>query len=157
MSDRPDFRAIKARVSMMDVLRKYEVEMRQVNQHELRERCPLPTHAAESKEATFIVNPAKNVWSCHSSSCVAGRNVATREVSPKKGGDLIEFVKFMEKLAGLREAGQRLEEWFGEGSDSVAPSRPSAPAPVTESERNATRFQPQGCRFPASVSHVSGL
>jgi hypothetical protein len=123
MSARPDFRAIKARVSMLDVLRRYGVEMKQVNQHELRGRCPLPTHAPESKEITFVVNPAKNVWSCHSSSCVGGRNVPGSEGKLKKGGDLIEFVKFMEKLGGLREAGIRLEEWFGDAVDSAAPAR----------------------------------
>jgi DNA primase len=137
MCARPDFRAIKARVSMLDVLRRYGIEMKQVNQHELRGRCPLPTHAPESKEISFVVNPAKNVWSCHSSSCVGGRNVPGAEGKLKKGGDLIEFVKFMEKLGGLRDAGIRLEEWFGDSVDSAAPARaPRVAAPVVESESN---------------------
>src|ERR1041384_1294305 len=136
MTDRPDFRAIKARVSLVDVLRRYGTEMRQVNQYELRGKCPLPTHSSDLADQTFVVNPRKNVWSCHSASCVAARNVKKTDGHQKKGGDLIEFVAFMEKC-NLREAGERLEEWFDKASYSlVAPSSATQEAPAPSADPN---------------------
>jgi Toprim-like/DNA primase catalytic core, N-terminal domain len=113
MSNRPDFRAIKARVTMRDVLAKYGVELRQLNGNTGRGKCPLPTHDPEATEHTFSVDFGKNVWACHSSSCVAGRNVKKKGGGLKKGGDVLEFVQYMEKAASLRVAGERLESWFG--------------------------------------------
>jgi hypothetical protein len=131
MTDRPDFRAIKARVSIVDVLKRYGTELRATNQYELRGKCPLPTHSSESAEQSFVVNPGKNVWSCHSASCVADRNVTKGDGHQKKGGDLIELVAFMEKCH-LREAGERLEQWFGKQTDAIPPpSAPSRKAPAS--------------------------
>ena len=104
---RPDFRLIKQRVGILDVLTKYAIETRRLNATTYRAHCPLPQHEKERKEATLAINSEKNVWSCHSASCVANRNAG------KKGGDILEFVKFMERVSSIREAGQRLEEWFG--------------------------------------------
>lgn len=119
---RPDFRAIKARVSMRDVLGKYGVELRKLNGSSGRGKCPLPTHDPESTEPTFNVDLAKNVWACHSGPCVAGRNMKKREGGGlKKGGDVLEFVQFMEKAPSLRVAGEKLEAWFGPFSEASSP------------------------------------
>lgn len=127
MSDRPDFRAIKAQVTMRHVLRKYGIELRMLNGSSGRGKCPLPMHDSEAKESTFNVNTDKNVWACHSSSCVAGRNTKARDgASLKKGGDVLEFVKHMERLLSLRDAGVLLESWFGLAVDSGM-ERPEAP------------------------------
>jgi DNA primase len=141
MTNRPDFRAIKARVSIVDVLWKYGIEMRSMNQYELRGGCPLPTHTSKTKEFTFVVNPKKNVWSCHSASCVEGRNQSNGEGKLKKGGDLIEFVKFMENCS-LREAGVHLEKWFGEQTDSLSSGAPS------EKETPASDADGEGVNLP---------
>jgi DNA primase len=142
MTDRPDFHAIKAHVSIMDVLRRYGVALRSVNQLELRGKCPLPTHTSEAKEPSFAVNPKKNVWSCHSASCVEGRNQRNGDGYPKKGGDLIELVKFMEKCS-VREAGVRLEQWFGKQTDSLAPA-----APPTEEKAASSADAKEGVNKP---------
>src|ERR1051326_3465194 len=139
MTDRPDFHAIKAHVSIMDVLRRYGVALRSVNQLELRGKCPLPTHTSEAKEPRFAVNPKKNVLSRHSASCVEGRNQRNGDGYPKKGGDLIELVKFMEKCS-VREAGVRLEKWLGKQQDSLAPGAP----PTGENAASSGGPQPGG-------------
>jgi hypothetical protein len=118
---RPNFRLIKERVSMLDVLARYSIELRGCNQYQRFGKCPLPQHT--SKEAnTFYIDRVRGtwVWSCHSGSCVAARNLRNAwKGGLKKGGDLIEFVKFMEGLPGLYEAGRLLEEWFGPFADTT--------------------------------------
>ena len=121
MSERPDFRRIKQSVSLLDVLGRYKVELRGTNQVRKEGHCPLPQHTSEG-DRSFHTSLLKGqwVWSCHSASCVAARG------GKKKGGDLIEFVGFMEKC-GLRQAGELLDSWFGpfsEGSSAPAPQVP---------------------------------
>src|ERR1043165_130380 len=128
MAERIDFRELKAHVSLSQVLTKYQVQLRRVNQHQLKGRCPLPTHTSESKDETFVVNPEIGGWACHSGSGVAARNTSKKEGGGlKKGGDVIEFVKFMESLPSLREAGVRLFEWYGPFSNTAGPVHAEAP------------------------------
>jgi DNA primase len=109
-----DFKAIKARVTMQDVLTRYKIELRKLNGTTYKGKCPLPTHTSESDNETFTVNTNIQAWVCHSSSCVAARNTKRREGQGlKKGGDLIEFVKHMAQVASLSAAGELLESWFG--------------------------------------------
>jgi hypothetical protein len=63
-----DFKAIKGRVAIADVLARYQVNLVRVNQTALKGNCPLPSHSSGSKN-TFFVNVAKSVWYCHSDSC----------------------------------------------------------------------------------------
>jgi DNA primase len=114
---RPNFAEIKRRVSMLDVLKRYDVQLRAANQNSWAGKCPLPQHTSKDRD-TFKVTHGKKGWgwACHSQSCVAARG------TDKKGGDLIEFVKFMEQCRGLREAGLRLEEWFGAADNTAAVS-----------------------------------
>jgi DNA primase len=122
-----DFRAIKDRVSMLDVLPKYEISLRQINGFTFKGKCPLPSHTSESDAQTFTVNTRIQGWVCHSSSCVAARNTKRREgTGLKKGGDVIEFVQHMERLSSLKLAGDRLEEWFGPFGEAGVAS-PAAP------------------------------
>jgi len=44
----------------------------------LRGRCPLPQHSSRESSESFIVNTGKNVWICHSQSCVAARRLRSR-------------------------------------------------------------------------------
>ena len=107
---RPNFRLIKSRVTLLDVLARYGVELRAFNQYQRKGKCPLPTHTSEG-EPSFVASFKKAgwVWACHSSSCVAARNVPDGNGGLKKGGDLIEFVMHLEGLRSLREAGVQLE------------------------------------------------
>jgi DNA primase len=136
---RPNFRLIKERVSMLDVLARYGIELRGRNQYERFGKCPLPQHTSAADRESFKVKRGDRGWgwSCHSSSCIAARNTKGKD-GLKKGGDLIEFVQFMEQLPGLRDAGLRLEEWFGPFEDTLD-VRPKAAevAPVKVDETPA--------------------
>lgn len=120
-ADDPDFRVIKSRVTILDVCARKNIELRG-NQHQKTGKCPLPVHTSEDRD-TFKVGWSREskqwVWSCHSSSCVAARG------GKKKGGDLIEFVQWLEALRSLREAGQKLVAWFGPFTDDSLPGPPS--------------------------------
>jgi len=63
-----DFKEIKQRVALTDILPRYQVNLVRVNQTSLKGTCPLPSHSSGSKN-TFFVNTAKSVWYCHSDSC----------------------------------------------------------------------------------------
>ena len=99
-----DFRIVKERVSMIDVLAHYAVALRRANQNALRGKCPLPTHSSEKSRESFSVNIDKKIWACQSTSCAASRN-------GKKGGNVLDFVAVMESCT-VREAALKLDAWF---------------------------------------------
>jgi DNA primase len=103
-NDRPflDFKAIKARASILDVLVRYGVKLTRVNQVGLKGNCPLPSHSSKSQQ-TFYVNEPKAAWYCHSDSCKKNGNRA--------GGNAIDLVGLMENVS-VYEAAKRLDEWF---------------------------------------------
>jgi len=99
-----DFKAVKAAVSMEQVLLRYGVALRKVNAATLRGRCPLPSHGSKDRGNSFTVNTAKNVWSCMSASCVAARGGS-------RGGNVLDFAAVMEKST-VRDAALKLAGWF---------------------------------------------
>jgi DNA primase len=99
-----EFKIIKAQVSIETVLAYYHINLRRVNQHSLRGKCPLPTHSSEQSSESFIVEKVKNVWACQSSSCVASRE-------GRKGGNVLDFVAVMERCS-IRDAALKLQSWF---------------------------------------------
>src|ERR1039457_5745573 len=101
-----DFKAIKGRVAIRDVLARYQVGLVRVNQVSLKGTCPLPSHSSGSKN-TFFVNQAKSVWYCHSDSCKKNGNRA--------GGNVIDFVSLMEQCSPYAAA-KRIEELFPNGN-----------------------------------------
>jgi DNA primase len=105
-----DFKAIKQRVGIADVLARYRVNLVRVNQSSLRGGCPLPSHSSGSKN-TFYVNEAKSVWYCHSESC--------KKNGARAGGNVIDFVAAMESCSPY-DAAKRVEEWFPAGSGNAA-------------------------------------
>lgn len=153
MSDvRPNFRLIKERVSMLDVLTRYQIELRAKNQYKREGRCPLPQHSSKEDRSTFHIERKENgtwVWACHSSSCVAARNSAKRGGGLKKGGDLIEFIQFMESLSSLRAAGELLDSWYGPFDEVAAvPTGPLGPQRNTPPRVNPPLgFELQGVDF----------
>src|ERR1035438_467360 len=98
-----DFRAIRQTVTMESLLHHYGVQVRRTDPQTLRGKCPLPEHTSKAPYS-FIVDTTKNVWACHSDSCVAARD-------GRKGGNTLDFVTAMEKCS-LREAGLKIMSWF---------------------------------------------
>jgi hypothetical protein len=118
---KPDFRAIKQAVTIPMVLARYGIELRKKNATSYRGKCPLPSHNSESDD-TFSVNNTKGtwVWSCMSESCAAGRGEKKREGHGfKRGGDLLDFVRFKEGVS-LYRAGELLMSWFSVGGSMPA-------------------------------------
>src|SRR5580704_11807786 len=105
-----DFKAIKGRVTIADVLARYQVNLVRLNQASLKGTCPLPSHSSGSKN-TFFVNVAKSVWYCHSDSCKKNGNRA--------GGNVIDFVAAMEQCSAY-EAAKRIDELFSTGDGQAA-------------------------------------
>ncbi|HEV7768141.1 MAG TPA: toprim domain-containing protein [Thermoanaerobaculia bacterium] len=138
-----DFKAIKAHVRMLDVLSRYRIELRKQNGYSYKGKCPLPTHTSEADTQTFIVNTNIEGWVCHSSSCVAARNTKSRDGRGlKKGGDVIEFVQHMERVASLRLAGERLENWFGPFADPGSSGTPASEVAFEQVDEEAARNAP---------------
>jgi|GEM_PF-496113 len=159
---RPNFRLIKSRVTLLDVLARYGVELRAFNQYQRKGKCPLPTHTSEG-EPSFVASFKKAgwVWACHSSSCVAARNVPDGNGGLKKGGDLIDFVRIMEKCS-LSEAGERLNSWFGPFEDSAAqvqapPQEDPAFASGEEPVNRPLGFTLKGIQFAHPFLTVRGF
>jgi DNA primase len=113
-----DFRSIKQRIPIDRVLGHYGVKLRSVGPHTCGP-CPLPTHTSRHSHESFSVNLSRQVWSCHSASCIAARH-------GRLGGHVIDLVAIMEGCS-LRQAGIRLQAWFG---GSVPPSHPAPPQPA---------------------------
>ncbi len=105
-----DFKAIKARVAIADVLARYQVSLVRVNQTALKGTCPLPSHSSGSKN-TFYVNEAKSVWYCHSDSC--------KKNGQRAGGNVIDFVALMEQCSAYAAA-KRVDELFPATGDRGA-------------------------------------
>jgi DNA primase len=101
-----DFKAIKERVAIADVLARYQVNLVRVNQTSLKGNCPLPSHSSGSKN-TFFVNVVKSVWYCHSDSC--------KKNGHRAGGNVIDFVAAMEQCSAYAAAKQ-IDEMFPNGS-----------------------------------------
>jgi 5S rRNA maturation endonuclease (ribonuclease M5) len=114
-----DFRIIKQRILIDRVLARYGVKLRPGGPHTLRGPCPLPTHTSRQSQESFSVNLARQVWSCHSASCIAARH-------GRLGGHVIDLVAIVEGCS-LRHAGIRLQNWFG---GSMLPSHPAPLRPV---------------------------
>jgi len=89
-----DFKAVKAAVSIEQVIARYGINWLRKEGDELRGRCPI--HRGDG-ERTFHVSLGKNVFHCFS--C-------------KKRGNVLDFVAAMERCS-VRDAGLKLQEWFG--------------------------------------------
>ena len=128
-----DFRSIKQRIGIDPVLRRYGVKLRPGGPHTLHGPCPLPTHTSRQSRESFSVNLSRQVWSCHSASCIAARH-------GHLGGHVIDLVAIMEGCS-LREAGIRLQDWFGL---TVPTSHPAPLRPVAVESSSAQPNRPLG-------------
>ena len=128
-----DFRRIKQRIPIDGVLARYGVNLRSVGPHTLCGPCPLPTHTSRQSHESFSVNLARQVWSCHSASCIAARH-------GRLGGHVIDLVAILEGCS-LRQAGIRLQDWFG---GSMLTSHPAPLRPVAVESSAAQPNRPLG-------------
>ena len=64
-----DFRMLKKRVAIEQVLASYNFELERAGRHQLRGPCPLPTHGSERSRQSFSVDTAKNVCVGSKSRC----------------------------------------------------------------------------------------
>jgi len=134
-----DFKAIKGRVAIADILARYQVNLVRVNQTALKGNCPLPSHSSGSK-STFFVNVAKSVWYCHSDSC--------KKNGQRAGGNVIDFVALMEQCSAYAAA-KRIDELF--------PAASGEKAKGTSSETDAgDRNGSNGSSEEASPASASG-
>jgi DNA primase len=113
-----DFKEIKQRVALTDILPRYQVNLVRVNQTSLKGTCPLPSHSSGSKN-TFFVNTAKSVWYCHSDSC--------KKNGHRAGGNVIDFVAAMEQCSAYAAA-MRIDEIFPGGGREKAKAAPEKDA-----------------------------
>jgi DNA primase len=100
-----DFAAVKAALGIERLLEQYGVKLRRRVGSHLRGLCPLPQHSSWESRESFIVNTRKNVWVCHSQSCVAARG-------GQAGGNVLDLVAIMEHCS-IVEAARRLSARFG--------------------------------------------
>ena len=98
-----DFKVAKSLVNMEMLLNHYHVPF-QPKPQLYNLACPLPTHKAGDKRS-LNVNLERNIWSCKSGSCVAGRN-------GREGGNVLDFVIAMEDCNPY-EAAIKIVSWFG--------------------------------------------
>ncbi len=102
-----DFKLLKRAT----LLHHYRIFLTPSGAHALRGACPLPTHSSTSPERSFIVNTNKNVWSCHSQSCIQGRDGVI-------GGNILDLVALIEGCS-LRSAALLIRDWFGERNSTT--------------------------------------
>ncbi len=115
-----DFKAIKQAVPLLAILQRYQVQGLKNHGAELRGRCPI--HKGESTES-FHVNTQKNVFQCFS--C-------------KAKGNVLDFVAAMEQCS-VRDAGLKLQDWFGLADGSGAGKRSGQPAPPADTSTELAR------------------
>src|SRR5213594_485476 len=112
-----DFNAIKAAVSVEQVLAHYGINWLRRSGDELRGKCPI--HPNAEGERTFHVNLEKNLFHCFS--CGA------------KGSGVLELVAALDNIS-IREAGLKLQNVFvvrqgsGEKRSAAGPRKDSKPA-----------------------------
>ncbi len=126
-SDWVDFKEVKERTAIQQVLDSYGVQLRHVGLHELRGRCPLPTHASKNSLDSFSVNVDLNAWACQSASCINARG-------GRAGGNVLDLVSVMEQCS-VREAAIRLRDRFGLPSVGNHPG-PRVPTSVDSEDPN---------------------
>ena len=119
-----DFRAIKQTVTIGQVLGHYGIKLKKSGK-ELRGRCPI--HQGDGTDS-FHANTEKNAFHCFS--CQAKGNV-------------LDFVAAMEKCS-IRDAGLKVQSWFGLAAGAGATQNPTKPDTTTGSELATDRTRDGG-------------
>ena len=72
------FSAIKNAVTMEQALARYGILLKPAGFDTLRGPCPLPMHESDSVHS-FSVDTRRNIWACHSESCIRNREAVSGE------------------------------------------------------------------------------
>jgi DNA primase len=133
-----DFRAVKAAITMEQVLRHYDLlEKFKRTGDNLSGPCPI--HGG-SNPTQFRVSVSKNVWNCFSE-C-------------KHGGNTLDFIARMDNVS-IHAAALKAIEWFGLDPASMSGANEEAeqsPAPVRKRESVPTSHERSPKRAPAAES-----
>lgn len=137
-----DFKALKEKVGMIDILKHYELlnDLQPKKDGELTGYCPIHDESRYNKDS-FCVNVEKNIWNCFA--CGAH-------------GNILDFVSEMEDV-DIREAGLLIQKWFDlapaeklarkgrkpERKPELTDEKPE-PGPEAEPETPAPEKQPPG-------------
>jgi DNA primase len=114
------FRDIKNQIRMEDVLGMYGVRLNATGAGLFRGLCPLPMHESAS-ENSFSIDARRNIWACHSQSCMAARG--------NVGGNVLDFVASMQGCS-IREAALLLQDRFSVPINGVPLVREERAVPV---------------------------
>ena len=120
-----DFAAVKAAVSLEQILRHYGVldQLKPSGKEGLRGCCPI--HGGTNPDQ-FCVSLAKNAWNCFSE-C-------------QRGGNQLDFIMVMEKCQ-LSEAAWKANEWFSLGLEKQAKPRFRNDKPEPKEGRRPARSE----------------
>ncbi len=124
-----DFRAVKASISMEQVLEHYGL-LDQFKRGADSLSGPCPIHKG-SNPTQFRVSVSKNVWNCFSE-C-------------KHGGNVLDFIAHMEKIT-IHAAALKAIEWFGINREEVSGGSEDSHEEPREPKRNGvsqTRLAPK--------------
>ena len=125
-----DFKAVKASVSMLQILDHYGLTERfKRSGDSLSGSCPL--HNGDNP-TQFRVSASKNCWNCFGK-C-------------KRGGNVLDFVALKENIS-VREAAIRISDWFGLKFD-----KPAGKTDSTSAEKNPATT-PQSAARSESVGN----
>ena len=130
-----DFAAVKAAVSLEQVLRHYGV-LEKLKPHGAGLRGCCPIHKGDDPKQ-IAVTLEKNIWNCFSQ-C-------------KHGGNMLEFVMQMEDCT-LSQAAWKVNDWFGLGMEAAAAERirKEPPAAKRATPSAAQTAMPQASKFIAA-------
>jgi DNA primase len=134
MTEWVDFRHVKEQVRLVEVIRRYGVALESSGPGCLRGRCPLPTHASRDSVLSFSIDTGRNIWACHSQSCIAKRGGSI-------GGNVLDFVAVMERCT-IRESALLLQRWFLTSSPGSPPVIEERSQPI--SGNRPLKFQLSG-------------
>ena len=138
--DQVDFQQLKERVSIEQVLSHYDLRLKPAGSGTLRGPCPLPTHTSRASTDSFSVQLGRNVWSCHSASCMAARQ-------GRVGGNVLDLVAALERCS-LRQAGMCLQNWFGAAASRLAPMHHAPATPDLTNPPLRFRLHNIDCEHP---------
>ena len=128
-----DFAAIKAQVSITQVLEHYGLlgQMRSIrNGDGLEGPCPINKGSSDDN---FKVSVSKNCWNCFGNDC-------------KCGGNVLDFVAKMEKV-DAHEAAHLMNGWFGLSLDKQSP-------PPREERRNGSGEYHKSATMPTTTKQA---
>jgi DNA primase len=134
-----DFKAVKAAVTIEQVLGHYGVNWLRKNEDELRGRCPI--HQGDG-DRTFHASVSKNAFHCFS--C-------------KARGNVLDFVAAMEHCS-VRDAALKLQEWFqlSVGESGAVKASASTGGKKTTPEKQTPINPPLGFQLRVDQSHEYG-